>query len=103
MTATWDSELRPRIGVFLCHCGNNIGGVVDVPELTDYAASLEDVVYAEHGKFICASDYQGRIKEAIARHGLNRIVVAACTPRTHAFLFKRPIAQAGLNKYLFEF
>lgn len=103
MTATWHSEQRPRIGVFLCHCGNNIGGVVAVPELTDYAASLEDVVYAEHGKFICASDYQGRIKEAIARHGLNRIVVAACTPRTHAYLFKRTIAEAGLNKYLFEF
>ncbi|MFQ5436506.1 MAG: FAD-dependent oxidoreductase, partial [Anaerolineae bacterium] len=92
----------PRIGVFVCHCGSNIAGVVDVTAVTDYARSLPDVVLADHNLFTCATDSQARIREAIAEHNLNRVVVASCTPRTHERLFQDMVRQAGLNFYLFE-
>ena len=96
------SDERPRIGVFICHCGINIAGVVDVEAVTDYARSLPDVAYATDCMFACSTDQQEEIKQAISEHGLNRIVVASCTPRTHEPLFRETLRQAGLNPYLFE-
>ena len=93
---------EPRIGVFVCHCGTNIAGVVNVPEVVDYAKTLPNVVYAENNLYTCSNDTQDRIKEKIAEHNLNRVVVASCTPRTHEPLFRNTMAEAGLNPYLFE-
>ena len=93
---------EPRIGVFVCHCGTNIAGVVDVPNVVEYAKTLPNVVYAENNLYTCSNDAQDRIKEKIAEHDLNRVVVASCTPRTHEPLFRNTIAEAGLNPYLFE-
>jgi heterodisulfide reductase subunit A len=92
-----------RIGVFVCHCGTNIGGVVDVPKVVEYAKKLPGVVYAERNLYTCAEDGLVTIKNAIKQHKLNRIVVASCTPRTHAPLFQATCEEAGLNKYLFTF
>jgi len=92
----------PRIGVFICHCGINIGGVVDVPRLVEYAEALPDVVYVEHNLYTCSSDTQERIKAKIQEHRLNKVVVASCTPRTHESLFQDTIREAGLNPFLFE-
>jgi heterodisulfide reductase subunit A-like polyferredoxin len=96
------SSQPPRIGVFVCHCGTNIAGVVDVAAVTAYARSLPDVVYADHNLFSCSSDSQARIRQAVAEHDLNRVVVASCTPRTHERLFQGCVREAGLNSYLFE-
>ena len=93
----------PRIGVFVCHCGINIASVVDVEKVTEFAKTLDNVVYAEHVLFACSADTQEKIKEAIKKYNLNRIVVAACTPRTHEQLFRNTLREAGLNPYLFEF
>jgi len=93
---------RPRVGVFVCHCGINIGGVVDVPAVRDYAASLPYVEYVTDNLFTCSTDTQETIARVIKEKGLNRIVVAACTPKTHEPLFQETLANAGLNKYLFE-
>jgi heterodisulfide reductase subunit A len=92
----------PRIGVFICHCGINIGGVVNVPEVVEYAKTLPDVVYAEDNLYTCSSEGISKIKEGIAKHNLNRVVVASCTPRTHEPLFRGACEEAGVNKYLFE-
>jgi heterodisulfide reductase subunit A len=92
----------PRIGVFVCHCGVNIGSVVDVPSVRDYAKGLPGVAYVADNMFTCSQDTQKLIREAIAEHKLNRVVVAACTPRTHEPLFQETIREAGLNGYLFE-
>ncbi|MCX8116944.1 MAG: FAD-dependent oxidoreductase [Desulfobacterota bacterium] len=92
----------PRIGVFICHCGINIGGVVDVPAVVQYARTLPHVVYVAENLYTCSQDTQEAIKKAIEEHRLNRIVVASCTPRTHEPLFQDTIRQAGLNRYLFE-
>jgi heterodisulfide reductase subunit A-like polyferredoxin len=97
------SEEEPRIGVFICHCGINIGGVVDVPEVVGYATKLPNVVYAERNLYTCSSDTQDKIKEMVKEHDLNRVIVASCTPRTHEPLFQATIREAGLNPYLFEF
>ncbi len=94
---------KPRIGVFVCSCGKNIGGVVDVDDVTQYARNLPGVAYAEKNIYTCSSESCQRIKEAIKTHDLNRVVVAACTPRTHEQLFRETIREAGLNRYLFEF
>jgi heterodisulfide reductase subunit A len=93
----------PRIGVFICHCGHNIGGFVDVPAVTEYAKTLPGVVFATHNLYTCADDGLRCIKENIKEHNLNRVVVASCTPRTHAPLFQGTCQEAGLNKYLFTF
>jgi heterodisulfide reductase subunit A len=90
------------VGVFVCHCGSNIAGVIDVHALADYAAGLPGVVYVERNLFTCSQDTQELIKQKIASEGLNRIVVAACTPRTHEPLFRETMKAAGLNEYLFE-
>ncbi|UCH88590.1 MAG: CoB--CoM heterodisulfide reductase iron-sulfur subunit A family protein [Thermoplasmata archaeon] len=97
------SQDKPRIGVFVCHCGVNIGGFVDVPDVAEYAKTLPFVVYAENNLFTCASDGLTAIKEAIKKHNLNRVIVASCTPRTHQPLFQATCEEAGLNKYLFNF
>ncbi|MDI6638653.1 MAG: CoB--CoM heterodisulfide reductase iron-sulfur subunit A family protein [Bacillota bacterium] len=99
-----EKDLRgvgPRIGVFICHCGINIGGVVDVPAVVEYAKTLPNVVYAERNLYTCSQDTQRRIQEKIEEHGLTRVVVASCTPRTHEPLFQETIREAGLNHYLF--
>jgi heterodisulfide reductase subunit A-like polyferredoxin len=96
------SEEDPRVGVFVCHCGINIGGVVQVPEVVEYATSLPGVAYAEENLYTCSQDTQERIRERILEHGLNRVVVASCTPRTHEPLFQETIRGVGLNPHLFE-
>jgi len=96
------SEEEPRIGVFVCHCGVNIGGVVNVPEVVEYAKKLPNVAYAEHNLYTCSQDTQKGIREKIKEHGLNRVIVASCTPRTHEPLFRETVREAGLNIYLFE-
>lgn len=93
---------EPRIGVFICHCGKNIGGVVNVPGVAEYALALPGVVHAEDNLYTCSQDTQERIKEKILEHKLNRVIVASCTPRTHEPLFRETIREAGLNPYLFE-
>jgi heterodisulfide reductase subunit A len=93
---------RPRIGVFVCHCGINIGGVVDVVTVRDYAATLPYVEYVTDNLFTCSTDTQDTITQVIQEKDLNRIVVAACTPTTHEPLFQETLVNAGLNKYLFE-
>jgi heterodisulfide reductase subunit A len=98
------SALAPcKIGVFICHCGTNIGGIVDVPAVVEYVSRLKDVVHVERNLYTCADDGLNAIKQAIANKGLDRVVVASCTPRTHAPLFRRTCEAAGLNQYLFEF
>jgi heterodisulfide reductase subunit A-like polyferredoxin len=96
------SEEQPRIGVFVCHCGINIGGVVNVPEVVEYASQLPGVVYAERNLYTCSQDTQEKITAKVLEQGLNRVVVASCTPRTHEPLFQDTIRQAGLNPHLFE-
>ena len=92
----------PRIGVFICHCGINIGGYVDVPAVVDYAETLPNVVYADRNLYTCSADTQSLIKEKIKENNLNRVIVASCTPRTHEPLFQETIREIGLNKYLFQ-
>ena len=91
-----------RIGVFVCHCGTNIAGTVDVARVRDYASALPGVVHAEDNLYTCSAEGCEKIREAIAEHDLNRVVVAACTPRTHEPLFRETCREAGLNRYLFE-
>jgi len=93
---------RPRIGVFVCRCGINIAGVVDVPSVTEYAATLPYVEYATDNLYSCSQDTQETISKIIEEKKLNRVVIAACTPKTHEPLFQETLTNAGLNKYLFE-
>ncbi len=93
---------EPRIGVFVCHCGINIGGVVNVPEVKEYARTLPHVVHVDENLFSCSQDTQAEIKDAIKEHKLNRFVIASCTPRTHEPLFRETLREAGLNQYLVE-
>jgi len=94
--------IEPRIGVFVCHCGINIASVVDVAAVVRYAAQLRDVVFAETNLYTCSQDTQDRLRQLIREHGLNRIVVASCSPRTHEPLFQETARQAGLNRHLVE-
>jgi len=96
------SKEEPRIGVFVCHCGINIGGVVNVPAVVEYAKKLPSVIYAEANVYTCSQDTQKLIGEKIQQNKLNRVIVASCTPRTHEPLFKETVQEAGLNPYLFE-
>ena len=91
-----------RVGVFVCHCGINIAGVVDVRAVRDYAKTLSNVVYATDNLYSCSQDTQQHLVEIIDRQQLNRVVVAACTPRTHEPLFQATLRDAGLNRSLFE-
>jgi len=93
---------NPRIGVFVCNCGINIGSVVDVPSVVKFAKGLRGVVFAEEFLFACAQDSIEKIKRRIKSQKLNRVVVASCTPRTHAPLFMNVLREAGINQYLYE-
>ncbi|MCX7590943.1 MAG: FAD-dependent oxidoreductase, partial [Kiritimatiellae bacterium] len=90
-----------RIGVFICQCGINIGGIVNVPELVQYAKLLPHVVYAEDNLYTCSQDTQTRIRDIILQKEINRVVVASCSPRTHEALFQQTLREAGLNPHLF--
>ncbi len=92
----------PRVGVFVCNCGINIGGVINVPALAEYAATLPGVVLADQNLFTCSADTQDKILNAIKENKLNRVVVASCSPRTHMAMFQETIQQVGLNPYLFD-
>jgi heterodisulfide reductase subunit A2 len=92
-----------RVGVFICDCGTNIAGFVDVPDLVEYSKSLDSVVFADEGKWSCSVDYLNKLKDIIKDNDINRVVIASCTPRTHESLFKSAVAEAGLNPYLLEF
>jgi heterodisulfide reductase subunit A-like polyferredoxin len=92
----------PRVGVFICHCGINIAGTVDVEAVREYASTLPYVVYTGRNLFTCSGDTQESIKKVIEEHKLNRVVVASCSPRTHEPLFQETIHEVGLNPYLFE-
>jgi heterodisulfide reductase subunit A2 len=94
---------HPRIGVFICHCGINIGAYVNVPDVVEYAKQLPNVVHAERNLFTCSEEGISAIKKGIKEYNLNRVLVASCTPRTHEPLFRAACEEAGLNKYLFEF
>jgi len=98
----WKEGEAPRIGVFICHCGVNIGGVVNVPAVVEYAKTLPRVAYSEDNIYTCSEAGLASIKEVIKKHSLNRVIVASCTPRTHEPLFRSACEEAGLNKYLFE-
>ena len=92
----------PRVGVLVCSCGINIAGVLDVHDLKEYAETLDDVVVASTDLFACATTGQDVIKELVAEHKLNRVVIAACTPRTHEPVFRDTLAELGFNPYLLE-
>ncbi len=94
---------QPRIGVMVCHCGINIGGVVNVPGVVEYAKTLPNVVHAEEAIYACSRDNQEKIITLIQEKNLNRFLVASCTPRTHEQLFQNTLKEAALNPYLFEF
>ncbi|MEG6616028.1 CoB--CoM heterodisulfide reductase iron-sulfur subunit A family protein [Peptococcaceae bacterium 1198_IL3148] len=96
------SAEEPRVGAFICNCGINIGSIVRVPEVVEYAKKIPGVVHSEEFLFTCSQDSIERIKERVVEHNLNRVVVASCTPRTHAPLFMASIREVGLNPYLFE-
>jgi len=95
-------KAETRIGVFVCNCGINIGGVVDVPAVADYAATLPYVSFVDQNLFTCSQDTQDKIRDVIKEKNLNRVVVASCSPRTHEPLFQETLQACGLNKYLFE-
>jgi len=95
----WD---KPRIGVYVCECGSNIGAVVDCPSVAEYAANLPHVVRALYQSYTCSEPGQDQIKKDIREYNLNRIVVASCSPRLHELTFRNCLKEAGLNPYLLE-
>ena len=100
--ATLEKDSELRIGVFVCDCGLNIAGAVDCGAVCEYAETLEDVVCVVRNKYTCADPGQNEIKDAVAAHRLNRVVVASCTPRQHEPTFRQCVHEAGLNPYLME-
>ena len=98
-----EKEEKTRIGVFVCSCGSNIGGLVDVKALAEYAKTLPNVVFTEDNLYTCSETGLAQIKNGIKEHNLNRVVVASCTPRTHEPLFRNCVKQEGVNEYLFNF
>ncbi len=93
---------EPRVGVYVCHCGINIAGVIDIEEVVKYAKKLKDVVVAKEDKYICSDPGQETIKKDILEHKLNRVVIAACSPRMHEPTFRTACQEAGLNPYLLD-
>ena len=91
-----------RVGVFVCHCGQNIAGTVDVKQLVEYAKTIPDVVFVKENRYTCADPGQDEIRKAIKEHNLNRVVVAACSPRMHEPTFRKTISDAGLNPFVLE-
>jgi len=96
------SEGEPRIGVYICHCGVNIAATVDVEDVANYAASLPNVVLSKHYMYMCSAPAQAMIKTDIKENGLNRVIVASCSPRMHELTFRRVVEEGGLNPYLFD-
>ncbi len=96
------SGQEPRVGVFVCNCGSNIAGVIDVPGLQEYSKTLPGVVFTDNNLFTCSQDTQAKIKDKILEEKLNRVVVASCSPKTHAPMFMETLEACGLNRYLFE-
>ncbi len=96
------SKEEPKVGVYVCHCGANIGRVVNVPSAVEYALTLPNVAHAEESLFICSTDSAQRLASSIREKGLNRVVVAACTPRTHEPLFRDTLREAGINQYFYD-
>jgi heterodisulfide reductase subunit A len=94
---------EPRIGVFICGCGNNIASVVDISQVVNYAKELSNVIFADKNSYMCSEEGLKLVKTKISEKRLQRVVLGACTPRTHETLFRNTCQQAGLNKYLFEF
>lgn len=92
----------PKVGVFVCHCGSNIAGVVNVKQVVEYARTLPDVVYASNQMFSCAGNTQKEIEDSIRAKGINRVVIAACSPKTHEMIFRGVMIRAGLNPFLLE-
>ncbi len=92
----------PRIGVFVCWCGSNIGGIIDIKKVVDYAKTLPNVEYVMDNLYTCSGDTQDIIKEKIKEHDLNRVIVSSCTPSTHEELFRKTCEEGGLNPYLFD-
>ncbi len=92
----------PKVGVFVCHCGANIGRVVNVPAVVEYAKGLKNVAHAQESLFACSTDNAQQISDVIRERGLNRVVIAACTPRTHEPLFRDTVREGGLNQYYFD-
>jgi heterodisulfide reductase subunit A len=103
MTEEEKKEEETRIGVFICHCGSNIGGYIDCKEVAERAKSLPNVVFTQDNLYTCSETGLAEIKKGIQEHNLNRVVVASCTPRTHEPLFRSCIEEEGLNPYLFNF
>jgi heterodisulfide reductase subunit A len=94
--------MEPKIGVYICHCGANIAATVDVEQVTEFAKGLPSVTIARDYKFVCSDPGQELIKNDIKELGINRVVVASCSPRLHEQTFRRTLVSAGLNPYLFE-
>jgi len=92
----------PRIGVFICHCGMNIAGTVDIKEIVEYAKTIPDVVIVKENRYTCADPGQEQIRKTIKEYNLNRVVVAACSPRMHEPTFRKTVSEAGLNPFVFE-
>jgi heterodisulfide reductase subunit A len=93
---------KPRIGVFVCHCGTNIAGRVNVPEVVEFASRLDDVAVAKEYKFMCSDPGQELIKQNIKEHNLNRVVVASCSPLMHEPTFRGATSAGGLNPFYFQ-
>ena len=102
MSETESIYEKPRIGVFICHCGLNIAGVLDIGELVKYSETLPDVVYVKENRYTCADPGQEEIRKGIVEHDLNRVIVSACSPRMHEPTFRTTVEEAGLNPFLFE-
>jgi heterodisulfide reductase subunit A2 len=96
------AQEEPRVGVYVCHCGANIGRIVNVPSTVEYALSLPNVVHAEESLFICSTEAAAMLAKDIKEKGLNRVIVAACTPRTHEPLFRDTLREAGINQYYYD-
>jgi len=94
--------MKPRIGVYICHCGANIAATVDVEAVTEFAQGLDSVVVARNYKFMCSDPGQNMIKEDVENLQLDRVVVAACSPQMHEPTFRRVCEEEGLNRYLFQ-
>lgn len=103
MSEKEEREEETRIGVFVCSCGSNIGGLVDVKSLAEYAKTLPNVVFTEDNLYTCSETGLAQIKKGIKEHNLNRVIVASCTPRTHEPLFRDCVEEEGVNEYLFNF
>jgi heterodisulfide reductase subunit A len=93
---------QPRVGVFVCHCGLNIAGTVDIKQVVDYAKTIPDVVFVKENRYTCADPGQEEIRKAIKEYNLNRVVVAACSPRMHEPTFRKTVSEAGLSPFVCE-